>query len=184
MERFDMYEFQGDRDNRDDGEDYDEYGEDYGDEDNEDGNQYEVGFKEAQHMSKEDACGSIPEMFIKKGVNTYTSLKNAVHFLRSNPEARFKIFVKAIAIQLDNDKVFKITDNDRNIMCLQADKLKNTKYLNPTAYVLAYICTKGGGEIDKKIFSKILNSMNEIDDDSVKPADIIRYSRFIQKNFE
>jgi hypothetical protein len=179
------------RDGEDYGEDYgegrdgDDYGDDYGDQQNDYGEeqQFTTGFKEAQQMSQEDLCGSIPELLVKKGGDAYANLKNSIRFLTSNPEARFKIFVKAISIRINEDGIAKLSVNDRNTMCGKADKIKNTKYLNPTAYVLAYVCTKGGGNIDKKIFKDLVSKLDKLDDDSIKPADIIRYSRFIQKNF-
>ena len=190
MNRFNMYDFEGwddyddyrDRDNEDYGE---ENGEDYGNDDeyeNEE-QQFTTGFKEAQQMTQEDLCGSIPELLVKKGGDTYANLKNSIRFLTSNPEARFKIFVKAISIRINGDEIAKLSVNDRNTMCGKADNIKNTKYLNPTAYVLAYVCTQGGGNIDKKIFKDLVSKLDKLDDDSIKPADIIRYSRFIQKHF-
>jgi len=181
MDRFNMYEFEG-------GEDYgDDYGngDDYDYEEQNEEQQYTTGFKEAQQMSQEDLCGSVPEFLLKKG-DAYANLKNSIPFLTSNPKARFKIFVKVISNRITEEGIAKLSVEDRNTMCGKADKIdkiKNTKYLNSTAYVLAYVCTQGGGNINKKIFKDLVSKLDRFDNDSVKPADIIRYSRFIQKHF-
>ena len=100
-----------------------------------------------------------------------------------SPEDRFKFeldkFVKNI------DEKIKLSIQDRDEMCENANKIGNIKYLNHVAYVLGYWLTKGGVKIDDKKWEKIKGfDENEeqiinIDtkESNVKPPDVIRYAR-------
>jgi hypothetical protein len=93
-----------------------------------------------------------------------------------DPLDRFKIIVDAKARMLTDTPY--ITELDINVLLENANNLKYVNYKNSTAYVLGYIVSKGGREIEITHFNDIIKQILPIfHDDSIKPPDIIRYSR-------
>jgi hypothetical protein len=66
-------------------------------------------------------------------------------------------------------------------MCRKASDLPNIKYLNATAYILGFLASDGGRGITSKLVNRIFDILPELQDDSVKKADVIRYARFYMK---
>jgi hypothetical protein len=93
-----------------------------------------------------------------------------------DPLDRFKIIVDATARKLIDTQY--ITEIDINVLLENANNLKYVNYKNSTAYVLGYIVSKGGSEIEITHFNDIIKKILPIfHDDSIKPPDIIRYSK-------
>ena len=186
MDRFDQYDIDPDygddygygRDDRDD--DRDDYGDDYGD-DYVDGPGMQATFDQQMHSSIADECGGLP---VDMG-NNMTELTRNINQLVTDPVDRFKSYVGAISHKMTEDTIFDVSIKDRNAMCLKANNLDKIKYLNPTAYIVGYIVTNGSKEIDKKLLKKLLKKsftkLNLLTDDSVKPADVVRYARYWNK---
>ena len=169
MDKFDQYDIDPDygRDDRDD------YGDDYGD----DAPDMQATFDQQMHSSITDECGGLP---IYMGDNM-TELTRNLYQLVSDPVNRFKSYVGAISYKMSEDNIFDVSIKDRNAMCLKANNLDKIKYLNPTAYIIGYIVTNGGKKIDKKLLKKSFTKLNLLTDDSVKPADVVRYARYWEK---
>lgn len=158
MEAFDIYERK----------DSDRSEDEWGYESNNDQYQQELrdGFADIERSSRADDCGGLPVPIDK--------IKNVTQ----DPEERFKIYVGAISHSITENEFYDISVEDRNKMCRMASQLNNVKYLNPTAYILGYISTNGGQEINKKTLQNIFTFLPMLTDDSVKPPDVIRYARF------
>ena len=162
MDAFDEYEFE----NPDDDDQYDNP---------EDDNILESGFADIERTSKADECGGLP--IIMSG--NLADLNKDINLLTQDPLERFKRLVGAISHSIDEDGLYQIGVDDRNKMCLVASNLENVKYLNPTAYILGFLSTNGGGSsINDKIIKRIFNFLDRLRDDSVKQPDVIRYARF------
>jgi hypothetical protein len=91
---------------------------------------------------------------------------------------RFKYNVDAVArglnsiegIVISEDSIFKILE--------KANELEEVGHKNATAFVLGYLATSGGIKLTKAQFDQVVkNALPYVDDKSVLPADIIRYSR-------
>lgn len=95
-----------------------------------------------------------------------------------DPVDRFKKYVGAISYKMNEDDIFVISTQDRNAMCLKANNLDKIKYLNPTAYIIGYIVTGGGKKINKKLLTESFTKLDYLTDDSVKPADVVRYAKY------
>lgn len=177
MDRFDQYDIDPDygddygygRDDRDDRDDYGD-GQD-------DGPDMQATFDQQMHSSIADECGGLP---VDMG-NNMTELTRNINQLVTEPVDRFKSYVGAISYKMTEDNIFDVSIKDRNAMCLKANNLDKIKYLNPTAYIVGYIVTNGGKEIDKKLLKKSFTKLNLLTDDSVKPADVVRYARYWNK---
>jgi hypothetical protein len=99
--------------------------------------------------------------------------------LPKDPTERFITYVNAISLSIkETNPETSLGDEDIRTM-LTVEDIKNIEHKNPTAYVLGYIASNGGTEIKKKnasfVFEKILPNVQDI---SVKPADVIRYARY------
>jgi hypothetical protein len=95
-----------------------------------------------------------------------------------SPLERFKLRVGAIGHDIVGTGTIPLNMNGRNAACRMAENIENVKYFNPTAYVLGYIVTNGGDVIDPDIMTVVFNNLSTLQDDSVKPADVVRYSRY------
>ena len=197
MDQFDEYELKEEDGDYGEDEDVDEdVDEDAGDKwsdeeerrDKDDDNQLQAGFSDVGRTSIADDCGGTSVIISGK----LSDLNKDINKLTHDPLERFKIYVGAISHSMTENGVYDINVNDRNYMCRVASSLKNAKYLNPTAYILGFIATNGGRissngkrEINKKKITQIFNFLSVLNDDSVKPPDVIRYSRFwLTLNFE
>jgi len=85
----------------------------------------------------------------------------------------------AVSRNLDSFPGITINENDLVDMMKRAKQTKNIEHINPTAFVLGYMATNGGRNMEvekvREIIEKVLPKTNL---DSVRPADIVRYSRF------
>lgn len=89
----------------------------------------------------------------------------------------FKETVNAIAQQLREDRV-GISGEDVNKLIEIADIINEPQYKNATAYVLGYIASQGGKNINKKTVNYVFkNILKQVSDKSVKEEDILRYAR-------
>ncbi len=99
-----------------------------------------------------------------------------------DPLDKFQIIVDALSrklinefnnVYLDEDDITRLIDTAR--------KFRDTvKYKNPYAYILGYIVSDGGKKINKARFDTIKNNIlpKFVNDDSVRPEDVLRYGRF------
>lgn len=189
MDAFDEYQFDDEYRNQFDDEEYGNQfddDEDYGNqsdynEENEwrgeirsDEQELQPGFSDLERTSRADDCGGVP-MVISGSLK---DLDKTINILTQDPEERFKRAVGAISHVITEEKLYYISVNERNEMCQIASRLDNVKYLNPTAYILGFLTTNGGKEIDDEKMKNVFNFLDLLNDDSVKPPDVVRYSRF------
>lgn len=178
MDKFDQYDIDPDY-----GDDYgygsdddrDDYG--YGRDDYDDAPPMEATFDQQMHSSIVDECGGLA---VDMG-NNMSELTRKINQLVTEPIDRFKSYVGAISHKMNEDGIFNISIKDRNSMCLKANNLDKIKYLNPTAYIIGYIVTNEGKKIDKKLVEKSFTKLHLLTDDSVKPADVVRYAIYWEK---
>lgn len=89
-------------------------------------------------------------------------------------EDKFKIIVDAVVNSLQPDFIARSATND---LFMAADKLQYIKFKNPTAFVLGYIATNGGGKFTPAAVAKAYKALENVRDTSVQPPDVIRYGR-------
>jgi len=103
---------------------------------------------------------------------------------------RFLLKVHKISKYFDDKKILEISENDINIMLEKTQKIIDLEYKNPTAYILGYIGSKAGKELETNIIQNIINNVlpkiknsgiEETKDSGVEPPDFIRYCRFWRK---
>lgn len=162
----------------DDDEKKQKYSDDENNDENDDNQEYGAEKGSYDRVSYEDDCGSSNIQIDGKLNDIYKYVKDI-----SSVEDRFKNLVGAIAYKLDQDNIFKISQEMRNNMCRQVSSFTNTKYLNPLAYILGYIASNKGTGISKDNFNKVISKLPEIGDNSVKPEDVLRYARFCVNKF-
>lgn len=92
-------------------------------------------------------------------------------------KGHFKETVNAIAQQLREDG-FRLSNDDIVQLIETVEQLENPQYKNPTAYLLGYIASNGGRDINKKTVNHVFNNLlKTVTDKSVKQEDVLRYSR-------
>lgn len=99
------------------------------------------------------------------------------------PEDRFKIAVDAISRRLNGDNITPLTENDINNMLEKTLYISGLQYMNPIAYILGFVATKGGKSME---YNDVMNTINNIlpelkGDGGVTPPDVIRYARYWNK---
>jgi hypothetical protein len=104
----------------------------------------------------------------------------------TSPEDQFLIFTDATARRIMGDEKFgkMLTEKDIEIMLKKTKYIVGLRFKNPMAYILGYIASKGGTEIEEKrvnyVFDKLLPKYGE--ESGVEKADVIRYARFWKDN--
>lgn len=146
----------------------------YVDPENEEEQVFEDSFLDIERSSRADDCGGLPLPI----TGNLSELNKRINKLTQDPEDRFKRYVGAISHSITEKGLYNINIDDRNTMCRVASGLNNIKYLNATAYILGFLSTDGGKAIDDNKIKKIFKILNRLSDESVKPADVIRYARF------
>jgi hypothetical protein len=92
-------------------------------------------------------------------------------------KGHFKETVNAIAQQLREDRI-KLSGNDLEQLIETVDILNEPQYKNPTAYLLGYIASEGGRDINRKNVNNVFkNVLKSVSDKSVKEEDVLRYTR-------
>lgn len=100
-------------------------------------------------------------------------LQKKIDRTMQDPEERFVVYIDAISRSLD------VQEDDITRMINTIKFVDKIGYKNPTAYVLGYLASSGGRNLDRKRITKILDSkLPSVDDKSVTPADVIRYARY------
>ena len=106
--------------------------------------------------------------------------------LKRDPVERFMAIASAVFNEVNSrlsKKYMKV--NLQDLINIAREEEEDIIYKNPTAYVLGYIVSVGGLDINVDILNKILLKKNSYRlDQSVKPPDIIRYARYFIKNAE
>ena len=94
-----------------------------------------------------------------------------------DPLERFQSQIDAICRSINGlETKIKISQHEIDQMISYAHKLEYIQYKNATAYILGYmVLTKKN--IDKQKFQTVTKILGKLDDDSIKPPDIIRYGR-------
>ena len=125
-----------------------------------------------------------PEMKVKERVGLPGSVmvvskpKTRLENSQMDPLDRFRFYLDGICRSLKSYQV-SITEQDIEKMLVYSAELENIGYKNPTCYVLGYLVTDGGKKIDKSRFDQVIKTVlpHSEHQESVLPADIIRYSR-------
>lgn len=95
-----------------------------------------------------------------------------------NPLEYFQTKVDAISRNLSVKYKINISQDDINIMLRKSDLLMKVEHKNPTAYILGFLATSGGRNIDQKtVINVIKNILPFVEKNFVTAPDIIRYSK-------
>lgn len=95
----------------------------------------------------------------------------------SSPEDRFKIYVDAISRKLEGDGTVHISNQDIDAMLDKVSEIENVRYKNPTAYILGFLASRGGRNMDN-VTNVIKNVLPLIGDVGVEAPDVVRYARY------
>lgn len=150
------------------------------------GNEYEDNVYESRQPEFGDERGAYDRVGttsklsqVLEGVTSLNVLQGKSGREIISQEDRFKINVNAISRNLSDEGLVELTETDINEMLERTVLVPNLKYKNPTAYILGFIVTNGGVDIDKKKFDRVKRKvLPKIPDSGVEPEDVIRYSRF------
>jgi hypothetical protein len=92
---------------------------------------------------------------------------------------QFALYVDAISRKLNSNEEINISEDDITAMLNNIRKLKNVEHINPSAYILGYIASNGGKNMNIEKVKWVINVVSpKLDIGSVKPPDIVRYARF------
>jgi hypothetical protein len=129
------------------------------------------------------------------GAGPMSDVRKRIEQQVRDPSERFVAFMTAIMVSLNTENHLDITQKDGETMMSNHVYIKNIEKKNPTGYILGYLVTNGGGVINTELFDYIVNKIlikkndetgeitGVIEDDSIKPADVIRYCRYWQTGF-
>jgi hypothetical protein len=92
------------------------------------------------------------------------------------PTDKFYLNAYKAVKRLNDETDIKITPQDVVNMADKSRKIIDLQYKNPLAYILGYIVSSGGRDIDKAKLKSAVEILRE--DDGVEAPDIVRYARF------
>lgn len=102
--------------------------------------------------------------------------ENRIERAMMEPLERFRMYVDAVARNLNNWDEVNLSEENIEFMLIKAEKIPVINHKNPTAYVLAFIATNGGKNMNKNSFNHVVNKvLPRVTGGSVLPPDIIRY---------
>lgn len=109
-------------------------------------------------------------------------LQNKVMKELSSPEETFQLYVDAISRKLNGDNILDISQQEIDAMIDEMPKVPDIQYKNPTAYILGFITTSGGREINSgKIKMVIDEVLPQLPDSGIEAPDVVRYARMWMK---
>ena len=92
-------------------------------------------------------------------------------------KGHFKQTVNAIYNQLREDRI-GLSGEDLNRLIEIVDILDKVQYKNATGYILGYIASNGGENINKQNLNNVFkNILKTVSDKSVGQEDVLRYAR-------
>lgn len=96
------------------------------------------------------------------------------------PRERFYKNVDAISRRINSENVVRVSQHDIDTMLETATNVEDIQYRNPVGYVLGYLASGGGREMNRKKIMEIINDLlPKLDGDGgVEPPDVIRYARY------
>ena len=109
--------------------------------------------------------------------------KTRLERAEQDPYEKFSQSIDAISRHLRNESGVIITEYDIEEMISKAAELDVVEHKNPTAYVLGFLATAGGGALTDVLFNKTINKVlpHANAASSVFPPDVIRYARLWQR---
>jgi hypothetical protein len=115
------------------------------------------------------------------GYSTLPSLEGAREI--TDPIDRFVSMVYAVSKNISDSGKMQITDNEiiEMLSKVRLNLVKHVVYKNPLAYVLGFVVTRGGGNINTSVFNTIVNIILPYiltTENTVLPEDVVRYARF------
>ena len=165
-----QYDQEDDNDEQYDQED-DQEGE-QGEEYNEEGEEYNERDTDTVYKPERNAHERVGLPGFMVVANPQSRLEKAM----MDPLDRFRLYVDGVSRNLNNWYSIKQTDIDK--MLIMSGELDTVEHKNPTAYILGYLSTSGGVKMSKEQFNRVIKDvLPHVEDESVKPEDIIRYSR-------
>lgn len=109
--------------------------------------------------------------------------KSRKDYANQDKTEQFSERLDAISRSLDSNPGITIGEDDREAMIRRARTVQNIEHLNPTAFILGYMATNGGRnmEVDRvrEVIQKVLPQAGT---ESVQPPDVVRYARFWSSN--
>jgi hypothetical protein len=96
-----------------------------------------------------------------------------------NPKDRFSIYIDAISRSLRN--IDNVTISEANIITMieKVYLVDNIEYKNPTSYVLGFLASGGGNNLNTKNFNNtVKNILPHVTDHTIKQTDVLRYARY------
>jgi len=97
--------------------------------------------------------------------------------MSQTPLERFVSQVDAISRNITEQRIHDIGQSSIDYMIKIAELLPFVEYKNPLAYVLGYIASKGGRDIDSKLVQESFIILKKLSIESVQNPDVIRYAR-------
>jgi hypothetical protein len=107
----------------------------------------------------------------------FSDLQRKINQIVQDPVERFAVYVDAISRNLSGYRGVEIVNNDIIEMLTRIKDIKDVQYKNPSGYVLGFLATNGGRNMDKENIKRIIEDILPHVSGSVEPADVIRYSR-------
>jgi len=97
----------------------------------------------------------------------------------ATPEERFQVYIDAISRKLNGDGVVNISQDDINAMLDAVPSVTGIKYKNPTAFILGYLASRGGMNMNRDRVIKIIKDVVPyVKDGGVEGPDVVRYARY------
>lgn len=95
-----------------------------------------------------------------------------------DPRERLAVLVQALGYSLKDTHHLPIYEKDISDIIEYIPVIQKPGDINPMGFLLGYIGTKGGREMNKENITKIFKELPSIKEGGVAQEDVIRYCRF------
>ena len=97
-----------------------------------------------------------------------------------SPKDRFLISTDALCRRLHSEHVATLTEQDITKILTSATLLRDLQYKNYVGFVLGYLASKGGEELNPITVKNVIDNVLPVigSEGGITPPDIIRYGRY------
>jgi hypothetical protein len=96
----------------------------------------------------------------------------------ADPKEKFAIYVNAISRSLDSNNNVNVKEDDIIAMIENIRRLKRVEFINPTGYIVGYLATNGGKNMDYDNIQHVIEDVLPYTQTGfLQPPDVIRYAR-------
>lgn len=95
-----------------------------------------------------------------------------------DPRDRLAVLTEAISLSINDRAVLSIDNDSIQDMISYISIIKKPEDINPVGYILGYMATNGGRNMNVSQVGTVINASKKILEGGITPPDVVRYARY------